>query len=263
MEVKKKPSTKKSTKQSKDVLLRYGSLIREYRDKSNLSRNEFCARVDISNTQLSAWESGAAEPRLHSMLKICELLNIPLNELLFNGETINLTTEDLNFIRAFRKLSPSVRRELYLLVCVIGREAESSLSGADLATLGSLSTDPYDEEPLIDDEDDDELLQSESSDEDLPDKSSIPEEPARPEPVQETIPEAITSLTEDDPVQFDAAEDGGPEEEPVKKKRGRPRKHPAPDPTAEKRKRGRPRKVPAQEVPEPVKRKRGRPRKVK
>ena len=59
-----------------------------------------------------------------------------------------------------------------------------------------------------------------------------------------------------------------PTDIPVKRKRGRPRKHPLPSDSEEpkvKRKRGRPRKHPlSDDKPEPqVKRKRGRPRKIK
>lgn len=257
---KKGPNTKPMTKEDKDVLIRYGQLIREYRRVSPYSRVELCKILDISNSQLSAWETGKAEPRLHSVLKLCGLLHIPLEELLYNIDSLNLSIEESRLIKAVRKLTPAARNFLLQfiesLVSITEGSSENSVavdepSETDVyATDGSftISSESGQEAIILDDDFDIEE----------------PDVPSRPALIEEI--------------------------EQPKRKRGRPRIHPLPDPNAVKRGRGRPKKLanppvadevmpitdeynteqPA-EIPteaeiaqptEPLKRKRGRPRKT-
>ncbi len=116
---KKGPNLKKMSVENKEILLHYGNLIHKYRKDSSYSRIDVCEKVDISNSQLSAWEHGKAEPRLHSMLKICELLNIPLEELFFDVKSREMTAEELKIIKMLRDAPDKVRDQIIGLLSAI------------------------------------------------------------------------------------------------------------------------------------------------
>lgn len=169
MSPKKGPNQKKMSQESKDVLLHYGSLIHKYRKNSLYSRSDVCEKVDISNSQLSTWESGKAEPRLHSMLKICELLNIPLEELFFDVKSREMTAEELKIIKMLRNSPETIRKQIIGLigaitnnsgkdvdthsVSVASVEPDAPLDTTDCSFPKKIEATPLDdEEPIIDED---------------------------------------------------------------------------------------------------------------
>ncbi len=100
--------SRKVNNESKEVLDYYGGLIKQYRIASPLKVKEICAQVKISKAQLNQWENGKAEPRLHSMLVLCKVLNIPLDELL-RIETGELTNVEVGFLQLFRDMNPAMK----------------------------------------------------------------------------------------------------------------------------------------------------------
>ena len=100
--------TRKVHNESKEVLGHYGNLIKKYRVASPLKVKEICSQVKISKAQLNQWEKGKAEPRLHSMLVLCKVLDIPLDELL-RIETGELTNVEVGFLQLFRDMNPDMK----------------------------------------------------------------------------------------------------------------------------------------------------------
>ena len=281
---KKGPNTKPMTKEDKDVLLRYGQLIRKYRKQSPYSRIDLCRILNVSNSQLSAWEIGKAEPRLHTVLKLCGLLHIPLDELLYNIDSLNLSVEESNLIKATRKLNTDIRNILLQLVESLvyqqsgleeNNEAIDKLTGIDsYATDGSIIEQPVDTDEAIIEE----IFETPNpvpAQEETIAKETEPIKRRRGRPRKYPLPEQNTVQEEPQKAKTEASEYAIPTpEDPPKRKRGRPKKEPqsslqtSPLPLdTQKKKRGRPKKQTqttlaiVTEVADPPKRKRGRPKK--
>ncbi|MBE6584106.1 MAG: helix-turn-helix transcriptional regulator [Ruminococcaceae bacterium] len=59
-----------------------GKVIRNYREKSNLSQDVVSGLADIGRTHLSAIERGVRKPTLETFFKLAEALNIEPHKLL-------------------------------------------------------------------------------------------------------------------------------------------------------------------------------------
>ena len=57
-----------------------GKKIKEFRKKANLTQAELAEKVGLSETHMSKIEIGANSPTLENFLKICEVLNLSLEE---------------------------------------------------------------------------------------------------------------------------------------------------------------------------------------
>lgn len=279
---KKGPNEKAMSIADQEVLDHYGQLIRKYRKMSDISRVKLCELVDISNSQLSKWECGGAEPRLHSMIRICEVLNIPLEELLFNVKTRRISVDEAKTIKLLRDTPDNIRKSVYELLNTVNRSVRSASSSKEGFTTAS---DPYDSKvrgdfmafPSITAENNLEFREISASDDTQEEFYSKSSNKKRPSCKEET--ESVQSLnssvhmTAEDAIQHGSDSKSGSaglsdEENKTIRKRGRPKKIPDPiieaaKDTTEKRKRGRPRKIVEETVQEAnaqTKRKRGRPR---
>lgn len=246
MSTKKGPNKKKMSVEDQDVLSRYGALIRKYRKMSAISRGELCKKLDISNSQLSAWENGRAEPRLHSMLRMCDILNIPLGEFLYDTSSLDMTEDDIRLVKILREYPSSARKHvLNLLTSLLEAQGDTTPSPAPIkpeVVKPAADAEYAEDKPIIEDETDADEAPAVTN---VPVETAVSEQKSEPAPVEKP-----------------------------KKKRGRPRKDSAAQKTTpaqpaltqpaltEKKKRGRPRKA-AQAVvaPEPQN-KRGRPSKT-
>lgn len=52
------------------------------RKKNNLSQEALAEKLNMSRQAISKWESGNSYPDMNTMLKVCEILNCTLDELL-------------------------------------------------------------------------------------------------------------------------------------------------------------------------------------
>ena len=59
--------------------------IRKYRKAAGLSQEDFAMRLSVVRQTVSKWEKGLSEPDVHMLLKIAEVLDIPVIELLGSG----------------------------------------------------------------------------------------------------------------------------------------------------------------------------------
>ena len=58
-----------------------GSKIYELRTSKNMSQIEFADQLDVSRQAVSKWETDTAIPDLDKLIKICDIFNITLDEL--------------------------------------------------------------------------------------------------------------------------------------------------------------------------------------
>ncbi|MCI2069197.1 MAG: helix-turn-helix transcriptional regulator [Bacilli bacterium] len=68
-------------------LSKTGLFIKERRKKKNMTQEQLAEKLNVSFKTVSRWECGLGLPDVSTMVPLCELLSISLNELL-NGESI-------------------------------------------------------------------------------------------------------------------------------------------------------------------------------
>ena len=69
-------------------LEKIGKFISECRKEKGLTQEQLAERLFISNRAISKWERGICLPDASTMLPLCKILGISVNELL-SGEMIN------------------------------------------------------------------------------------------------------------------------------------------------------------------------------
>ena len=73
--------------------IKIGKFITECRKKKNLTQAQLAENLNITDRAISKWETGKSMPDFDIMLKLCEILEISVNELLC-GEMINMEQKD-------------------------------------------------------------------------------------------------------------------------------------------------------------------------
>ena len=78
-----------------------GSRIKEARERQNLSQDELAEKMNISRQAISKWETGKSYPDIEKILKLSDIFNLSLDELVKGDKTFqeNLIMEsrDNNF----------------------------------------------------------------------------------------------------------------------------------------------------------------------
>jgi transcriptional regulator with XRE-family HTH domain len=64
-----------------------GSRIKEARERQNLSQDELAERMDISRQAISKWETGKSYPDIEKILKLSDIFNLSLDELVKGDKT--------------------------------------------------------------------------------------------------------------------------------------------------------------------------------
>lgn len=221
-------------KEKTDPQLNCGEIIKKYRKKKRMTKQEMSKALNISANQLINWESNRCEPRASTILQICRLLDIPLNEIYGIPEKLcELSREEGDILEVFRKSSPQVKASIHdLLYAANGIPLSSEIKDSSSLNLYGDNTSSDNFDPF-----------NETSDMALHDSGAYGVSKA-----------SYSTLVDNEGV-------------PLTRKRGRPRIHPLPeidpDNPPVKRGRGRPRIHPLPEIDPnnpPVKRGRGRPR---
>ena len=64
-------------------MLLIGARIQEYRKKAGLNQEEFAEKMNVSRQAVSKWERDKAYPDLDRLVCICEILDVPVEELIY------------------------------------------------------------------------------------------------------------------------------------------------------------------------------------
>lgn len=72
-----------------------GNFICEQRKMHNITQNEFAAKLNVSEAEISEWENGISTPDVSLFSKVADLLNVTIDELI-NGERKNAVAKSLN-----------------------------------------------------------------------------------------------------------------------------------------------------------------------
>ena len=75
-------------------MLLIGSRIQEYRKKAGLNQEEFAEKMGVSRQAVSKWERDKAYPDLDRLVCICEILDVPVGELIYGKSEETETPEE-------------------------------------------------------------------------------------------------------------------------------------------------------------------------
>ncbi len=87
--------------------------ITDLRKERSISQKELAKYLNVSQAQISKYESGANEPDLATLIKIADFFNISIDELLGHNKPnyLNLSQKDLDEINLLLKsLSDKLNR---------------------------------------------------------------------------------------------------------------------------------------------------------
>lgn len=85
-------------------MYKIGSRIRMFREEKGLSQKEFAAAIGQSNTTVSNWERGLTRPDVDVLVKICEVLDVPADDLLdIRIAPGDISEHEKKLILAYRK----------------------------------------------------------------------------------------------------------------------------------------------------------------
>lgn len=62
--------------------VKIGYQISTYRNAQNISMNTFASQISVSTSSLRNWEKGKNLPILENVVKICNMLNIRISDLI-------------------------------------------------------------------------------------------------------------------------------------------------------------------------------------
>lgn len=69
------------------MLLQIDKNIKYYRQKSNLTQDEFAKKLNVNRSTVAQWEVGNNTPDIYTLIKICEILQVSLISLIGEDET--------------------------------------------------------------------------------------------------------------------------------------------------------------------------------
>lgn len=82
--------------------------LRDLRKANGLTQKELGARIGVTSQAVNKWENGSRLPRMHDVLKICEVLGCTPDDLIKeSAET--LTAKEASMLAMFRKVPEDVQ----------------------------------------------------------------------------------------------------------------------------------------------------------
>lgn len=73
----------------------FGTHLKELRLKAGLTQEELAKKLDLTRPAIGMWENNRAKPRLDKLNQLCELLDVPMFELLGENYTSIIGTSAL------------------------------------------------------------------------------------------------------------------------------------------------------------------------
>lgn len=80
-----------------------GTQIKMYRSKRGLSQDELAEKIFVSRQSISNWETGKTYPDIHSLLLLCEVFSVSLDQLVKGDVQIMKNEIDAQELMKFQK----------------------------------------------------------------------------------------------------------------------------------------------------------------
>ena len=106
--------------------------LRKWRERKGFSQKEVAISLGVAPPQISKWESGTTEPTLENLIKLSELYEITLDEIIGRPQLDStLTHEEREMVRIMRRLNEEGRKAVL-------NHAEFTLSQEDFRKEGAV-----------------------------------------------------------------------------------------------------------------------------
>lgn len=94
----------------------FGENLQMIRTKHNITQEQFAEQLEVTRQSVSKWESGASYPEMNTILKICEMYQVSMDELMRGtlAEKDNATNE--KFEKQIRKFSNCIAAGVALII---------------------------------------------------------------------------------------------------------------------------------------------------
>ena len=116
--------------------------LQELRKQKGLTQEELAARLYVSRTAVSKWESGRGYPNIESLRAIAKVFSVTVDALLSTDEALTIAEEDqkrkethfLDFVYGWLDLSVA----MLLFLPFFAEDAGDAVRGVSLIALGSV-----------------------------------------------------------------------------------------------------------------------------
>ncbi len=89
----------------------------EYRKNNNWSQEELAEKMEVSRQTVSKWESGKTIPELNKLIKLSEIYNVTVDELV--KDNIKLNGKEPKKLNIFNKKTKKIAKVLFIMLLVI------------------------------------------------------------------------------------------------------------------------------------------------
>ncbi|NCC16574.1 MAG: XRE family transcriptional regulator [Clostridia bacterium] len=92
--------------------------ISKFRKESGFSQKELAEKVGAKNlTTVSSWERGVSSPDADTIIKLCKLFNISLNDLYnIDSKVFDLSSSEKNHIKKYRSLDDHGKKTVDIIL---------------------------------------------------------------------------------------------------------------------------------------------------
>jgi len=98
--------------------MKFGENLKEIRKKHKMSQEQLAEKVSVTRQSVSKWENGESYPEMNKILKLCEIFNCQLNDLV-HAEITDLNFLDDNIVKKTGKFNVKKREEMHALCNII------------------------------------------------------------------------------------------------------------------------------------------------
>ena len=81
--------------------------IRELREEFQMTQKELAEKLSSAQRNVSNWENGVNEPDLDTVVRLCEIFHVGLDELFGRTSGAELSPADRALLAKIKKLSPA------------------------------------------------------------------------------------------------------------------------------------------------------------
>ena len=121
-----------------------GTKLRDARVNAGLTQERVAGDIEVSRQTISNWENEKSYPDIISVIRLSDLYNISLDELLKGDEKMMVHLEEsTNVVNSNRKLITAIGVNIFLLILFIlfnGLIAKNNYLIAGSASVGVIST---------------------------------------------------------------------------------------------------------------------------
>ncbi len=90
--------------------------LKYYFKQKGISQKQLAEKLDVSQAAVTNWVKGKNAPDIEALIQICQLLNVPLEQLLGLEPAPKLSSEDRAFFQKYCRLDSSGKNMIGLLV---------------------------------------------------------------------------------------------------------------------------------------------------